>query len=384
MKVALLDAFGGLAGDMFVGGLLALARREGLGDEVLAPLSSLELPDWRLEQQSVRRRSIGATRVVFHVPDEHAHRHLPDIVRRIEASELPQRARELAIEVFGVLARAEARVHDIPVEKVHFHEVGAADAILDICGSALLLTQLGIEQVFCGPLPGGTGTVRCEHGEMPCPVPAVVELLGEFELRAGEGEGEMVTPTGAALLATVGRPLPQGLAYRPLAVGYGAGTRETSVLRFTLAEVEASEATQTDEVVLLETNLDDTTPEQLAFAMERLFEAGALDVSYSPLVMKKGRPGTLLRVIAPVELRTRMLDSMFSETPTLGVREQRLQRTVLARKSVEVKTRHGAVRVKVAGGSAYPEFDDCARIAREHGLPLRQVYQEAVDAWRSA
>lgn len=389
MKVALIDAFGGLAGDMLLGALVDLATRTGgSGDGpdtgFLAPLDSLGLPDWKLTVTPTRRRSLGALAVDFRVPHEHAHRHLPEILARIEGSGLGARAKRLAMATFTRLAEAEARVHRIPVDQVHFHEVGAADAILDICGVALAVEHLGIDELRSGPLPAGSGTVRCDHGEMPCPVPAVVELLGAFELRAGEGEGEMVTPTGAALLATLGRPLGRGdagLRYRPLAAGYGAGTREQSVLRVTLAEVDEAAS---DEVLMLETNLDDASPEQLAWAMERLFDVGALDVSYAPLVMKKGRPGVALRIMAPIELRAIVLETLFAETPTLGVREQRVTRTVLEREIVQVQTPRGKARVKVAGGQGHPEYEDCARIAREHGVPLREIYEEVLLAWRGA
>lgn len=382
MTLALLDAFGGLAGDMLLGGLLDLSAGPGgaPNTQCLGALDSLGLPDWALVVESTTRRSLGATKVSFRVPEEPGHRHLPEILARIEASEMPGNAKHRAMATFRRLAAAEARVHRIGIDEVHFHEVGAADAILDICGVALAMEELGIDALYSGPLPAGTGTVECAHGEMPCPVPAVVELLSEFELVAGVGDGEMVTPTGAALLATLGRPLQPGLHYRPGRSGYGAGTRSQSVLRVTLAETGA--AMSGDEVFVLETNLDDVPPEQLAWTLERLFEAGALDVSYSPLVMKKSRPGVLLRCIAPAEQREVLVATIFAETPTLGVREQRVQRRVLERETVEVTTAHGPARVKVAGGAGYPEYEDCARIARESGKSLRAVYQEVLDAWR--
>lgn len=382
MKLALLDGFGGLAGDMLLGALLDLSDMAGQHPHAagLEPLDSLGLPGWKLEVEATTRRNLGATKVSFRVPEEKAHRHLPEILDRIEGSEMPGKAKHRAMGTFRRLAEAEARVHRIGIDAVHFHEVGAADAILDICGVALAMEHLGIEELRSGPLPAGTGTVTCAHGELPCPVPAVVELLGEFELMAGVGDGEMITPTGAALLATLGRPMQAGLRYRPLRAGYGAGTRERSVLRLTLAETQADPGT--DEVFVLETNLDDTSPQQLAWTLERLFEAGALDVSYSPLVMKKSRPGVLLRCIAPLDKRGTLVEMMFAETPTLGVREQRVHRRVLEREIVEVATTYGPARVKVAGGAGYPEYEDCARMARASGLSLRAIYQEVLDAWR--
>ncbi|KIG14712.1 hypothetical protein DB30_06438 [Enhygromyxa salina] len=380
-RVALLDPFGGLAGDMLVGALL------DLDPELLAamrePLSSLNLPGWRLDAEPAMRRQLGCTKASFTVPDEADHRHLPEIRQRIDASTLPARAKQKADAAFVLLAEAEAKVHRISIDRVHFHEVGAADAILDICAASFGLDHLGIEKLLCGPLPGGSGTIRCAHGDMPAPAPAVVHLLEDFVVLAGVGEGEMVTPTGAALLRAWGSPLEAGtLGYRAHAVGYGAGSRSASVLRLTMVEpVEPVEPIATalagefqrDSIYALETHLDDESPEVLAWVSERLFEQGALDVAFAPLTMKKGRPGLALTVLVLPAQREQAVATILRETTALGVREQLLARTTLAREITTLDTEWGPVRIKRAGGRDRPEYEDLARIARAQAMPLREV-----------
>ncbi len=391
-RVALLDPFGGLAGDMLLGALIDLDPE--LPEALREPLSSLRLPGWRLDHAPAIRRAIGCTKATFTVPDEADHRHLPEIRERIADSTLPPRAKQKADEAFVRLAEAEAKVHRIPVDRVHFHEVGAADAILDICACSFGLDRLAIAEVLCGPLPGGSGTIRCEHGDMPCPAPAVVHLLEDFVVLAGVGAGEMVTPTGAALLAAWGRPLEaeHGLGYRSLAVGYGAGTREASVVRLNLVAVAPATAHDEehrdqqlvrDEIAVLETHLDDESPELLAWLSERLFALGAVDVAFAPLTMKKGRPGVALTVLTPPARRAEAVAAILRETTALGVREQIVARTTLARTIEAVPTQWGPVRVKWAGGRPRPEYEDLARVAREHALPLHAVAEAAIAAARN-
>jgi hypothetical protein len=334
------------------------------------------LPGWQLDAAPAMRRQLGGVKATFSVPDEADHRHLGEIRQRIDASTLPDRAKQRADAAFVLLAEAEAKVHRISIERVHFHEVGAADAILDICAVSFGLARLGVTELLCGPLPGGSGMIRCAHGDMPCPAPAVVHLLEDFVVLAGVGEGEMVTPTGAALLRAWGRPLEAGeLGYRTRAVGYGAGTRASSILRLTMVEsVEALVGDhQRDWVYALETNLDDESPELLGWVSEQLFELGALDVAFTPLTMKKGRPGVALTVLVPPALRERAITVILGETTALGVREQLLARTTLAREITTLETPWGPVRIKRAGGRDRPEYEDLARIARARALPLREV-----------
>jgi pyridinium-3,5-bisthiocarboxylic acid mononucleotide nickel chelatase len=374
-RCALLDPFGGLAGDMLLGALLDLDP--GLEAALREPLGSLGLPGWQLDAAPAMRRQLGCVKATFSVPDEADHRHLGEIRQRIDASTLPARAKHQADAAFVLLAEAEAKVHRISIERVHFHEVGAADAILDICAVSFALDRLGVTELLCGPLPGGSGMIRCAHGDMPSPAPAVVHLLEDFVVQAGVGEGEMVTPTGAALLRAWGRPLEAGeLGYRTRAVGYGAGTRASSILRLTIVEaVEAPRVGghQRDWVYALETHLDDESPELLGWVSEQLFELGALDVAFTPLTMKKGRPGVALTVLVPPALRERAVAAILRETTALGVREQLLARTTLAREITTLDTPWGPVRIKRAGGRDRPEYEDLARIARARALPLREV-----------
>lgn len=377
---------------MLVGALLDLDPE--LLPALREPLASLRLPGWRLDAEPAMRRQLGCVKANFTVPDEADHRHLPEIRARIDASSLPARAKQKADAAFVLLAEAEAKVHRISIDRVHFHEVGAADAILDICAASFGLDYLGIDELLCGPLPGGSGTIRCAHGDMPSPAPAVVHLLEDFVVLAGVGEGEMVTPTGAALLRAWGRPLAAGeLGYRTLAVGYGAGTRLRSVLRVTMIEpidlsepvepVESGEH-QRDWVYTLETHLDDESPELLAWVSERLFELGAVDVSFTPLTMKKGRPGVALTVIVPPAQREQAVAAILRETTALGVREQLLARTTLAREITTLDTPWGPVRIKRAGGRDRPEYEDLARIARARKLPLREVAEAIAELARGA
>jgi len=347
------------------------------------PLSSLGLPGWTLDHQATTRRAIGCVKATFTVPDEADHRHLPEIRERIANSSLPARAKQKADQTFVRLAEAEAAVHRIPIERVHFHEVGAADAILDICAVSFGLDRLGITELVCGALPGGSGTIRCEHGDMPCPAPAVVHLLADFVVHAGVGEGEMVTPTGAALLRAWGRPLraEERLGYRSEAVGYGAGTRSSSIVRLNLVTLAAEPGHDDlirDEICVLETHLDDESPELLGWLSERLFALGAVDVAYAPVTMKKARPGVALTALVPPALRPEAVALILRETTALGVREQLLARTTLARTIVTLATQWGPVRVKWAGERPRPEYEDLARVAREHDLPLHAIAEAVV------
>lgn len=371
--VAVLDAFGGLAGDMFLGALLDLGRPEVDAEALEAALRSLALPGWTLRVEAAERRHLGCTKVDFDVADEKDHRHLPEIVSIIESSELPAGAKARALGAFHRLAVAEAKAHRIDLERVHFHEVGAADAILDICGVSWALDRLGVERVYAGPMPAGSGTVKCMHGEMPVPVPAVVELLGDFELQLGVGQGEMITPTGAALLVEWGEPAPAELRVRGSSAGYGAGTRATSLCRVVLGQADLQIDADRDEVWVFETHIDDMRGEALAFLGDRLLEAGALDFAYAPVVMKKGRPAHALTVMVGDAAREAVAAVLFSHSTTLGIRERRVGRRLRAREAARVETPLGPVDVKIVGGEARPEFESLATLARTHELSLAQV-----------
>jgi uncharacterized protein (TIGR00299 family) protein len=382
--IGVVDAFGGLAGDMFLGALLdAGAAVEPLRDA----LASLKLEGWAMEVESVTRRQLGATAVRFARSDggvDTAHRHLPEIVDRIQGSTLHPLAKQRALEAFGALAEAEARVHRVAVDQVHFHETGAADSILDVCGVCEALVQLDVERLWVLPMPGGSGTVQCAHGELPCPVPAVTELLAGWPLRIGEGEGEMITPTAACLLRAWGEPVDVVPTITVERTGYGAGTRESSIARVMLGALREVPRSEQDTIWELRTHVDDMGGDRLAWVVEQLMEAGALDVAVAPILMKKGRPGHAITVmLADDETRLEALTALiFAETTTLGVRRERVRRRTRARSEARVETRFGTVRVKVVGDHARPEYEDCARLAREHGVSLQTIYDEVADARR--
>lgn len=381
MKLCYFDAFSGIAGDMTVG---ALVDAGADATALLDALSSLGTEaTYRIEK--TKRRGIAATK--FHVAvttDPKKHRHLHHVTGIIENSALAPAAKNTARRIFQELAEAEAQVHGTTIEKVHFHEVGAVDSIADICGTAIALDLLGIEQVACSAVNTGSGTATTEHGVLPIPTPATAALLRERPVYARGPEMELTTPTGAAILSTLsghfGPPPPMRIS----AIGYGAGDRDfkehANVLRVLIGNVEhVPEATA---VAVIEANIDDSTPEVLGYAMERLLEAGALDVTLSPLLMKKNRPGTLLRVIAHPGDREPLAELVMRETSTLGLRVFEAERRVAPREFREVTTAHGVVRIKVAANGGFaPEFDDCRRLAIESGVPLRQIVAEASSAF---
>jgi uncharacterized protein (TIGR00299 family) protein len=374
-----LDLVGGIAGDMTVGALIdagadadELERRlRGSG----LPFTSIRVTrDWRG----------GMAGVQFHVAVEERapHRSWRDVRELLQRATLPERARARALDVFARLAAAEGAVHGCAPDEVHFHEVGAMDSIVDIVGAALALDLLDATSFSCSAVPICAGSVRAAHGTMPLPVPAAARLLAGFELVPIEGSIETVTPTGAAILASLcegsARALP---ALRLLGTGTGMGTAElpgrANVLRVLLGECVRAAAPR-GEAVVIEAAIDDMDPRLYGEVSRRLFAAGALDVALSPLQMKKGRPGTLLTVVARPELEGVLSGLLLRETTTLGVRSHDVRRTELLRRHETLETRFGAVRVKLGllGGeivNAVPEYDDCERLARERGVPLKDV-----------
>jgi hypothetical protein len=318
-------------------------------------------------------------------------RRLADLLAIVERSALSERARAAAGDLFRRLARAEARVHGVAVEEVHFHEVGAIDSIVDACGAVVALELLGWPRAVASPPELGSGFVKTAHGLLPVPPPAVLELLLGLPVRPGGPPGEAVTPTGAALLAglfSLG-PLPP---HRPVRVGYGAGTARwpdrPNVARLTLAEAEARPAAGDEPLVVVECNLDDVTGQLAARAIEQALAAGALDAWAAPLTMKKGRPGLLLGALCEPARREAVARVFLTETSTLGVRFTRVERQALQRELTPVETRYGTVLVKVARldgrvVNAHPEYDDCLALAEERGVPVKEVLAEAAGAWRT-
>ena len=381
MRICHFEPFSGISGDMTVGALLdAGADRAAL----FAALNSLSTgAAFRVEP--VKRKGIGASKFHVDVDVQKTHRHLPDIQQMIDASSMSPQARQWALRIFDHLAEAESAVHRVPIEKVHFHEVGAVDSICDIAGAAIALDLLGVQVVTSSAINTGSGTVIADHGMMPVPAPATARLLEGKPVYARGPEVELTTPTGAAILAALATgygPMP---AAKILKCGYGAGDKDfaqhANVLRVILAETTA--AREASVVSILEANIDDATGEVLGYAMERLIELGALDVSYQALQMKKNRPGVLLRVIAKPEDQEALADAIFAETSTIGLRVFQAERRVRAREMREVDVGYGKVRVKITEDGAAPEYEDCRTLARASGKPLRQVMADALRAWGS-
>ncbi|HZG66711.1 MAG TPA: nickel pincer cofactor biosynthesis protein LarC [Herpetosiphonaceae bacterium] len=385
-QVAFWDCFSGISGDMALGALIDA----GLDLDLLrAELRKLQVPDWEIVATRDVRYGIAGTQVKVLTRPQTTHRHLSDIHDILDRSALDDAIRKRALAVFGRLAAAEGLVHGMAPDEVHFHEVGALDAIVDVVGVVAGLQLLGVEAVYASPLPLGSGWIEAAHGRIPVPGPAVVALLGAVGAPVLEDATpfELVTPTGAALLAelaTFRRP-----AMRLGRAGYGFGSRDTgrlNAVRLWLGQVEVGretpDPTALERVVLLETNLDDQPGEQLAYAAEQLMAAGALDVWWQPIGMKKGRAAILLSILLRPEHEARMTTLLFRETSSLGIRRQSVERWVCERESRAVTTTWGEIRVKIKiwQGTvlgAAPEYEDCARAAREHDVPLQAVYRAA-------
>ena len=372
---------------MTVGALLALGVPL---ERIRAELRHVPLRDYEISAQPVHVNGIVATQFSVHVETpqhghDHAHRPYRAIRAMLDDSRLSAPVKEKAQAIFAQLADAEGRVHGIPPDEVEFHEVGSVDAIVDIVATAVGFCELGIEAAYVSPLPTGSGIVRSQHGPLPVPAPATVELLRGFPLRTGDGDGELVTPTGAAIVAALARPGPPML--RAERIGYGAGSRRLpdrpNVLRLVLGESVAELGT--DELVQIETNIDDANPELFDHVIDRLLADGARDVWLTPVLMKKNRPGVVLAVLGEAADRERLANVILNETPAIGLRWYAVHRTVLAREVREVLTEFGLVKVKIAQTpdgreNVAPEHDDCRRIASERQVPLKVVYQAAIAA----
>ncbi len=392
MKIAYFDCFSGVSGDMTLAALLACGADEAAFRDRLA---ALNVPGYELRVQRITREGITATDVdVKLIETEQGHgRHLSDIAAILDSSPLPPRVRQNALAVFTRLADAEAKIHGTTREQIHFHEVGAVDAIVDIVGSCLLLDMLGVERVVMSSIPCGYGTIQCQHGIMPVPAPATMELLQGFPVHSVDIKGELVTPTGAALLTTLADPQSAGRmpAMRVLTSGFGAGKKQfkpdmPNLLRVILGETEEAEAGRDktpQTVAVLETNLDDQNPEGFDLLMERAFAAGALDVFFAPIQMKKNRPATLLSVLCPPDKADALAALLFRETGTFGIRAREQRRYTLARSWRTVATEFGDIRLKAGAWqgeevTVAPEYEDCKRAALAHGIPLRRVYEAAL------
>lgn len=379
MTIIYFDCYAGISGDMTVGALLDL----GVPLEYLqTELAKLALPhgSYTLSSQRAERRHVAALKFDVEVHDHHTHRHYSGIDAMIAESTLSDRAKDLARRVFRRLAEAEALVHGVAVEQVHFHEVGAVDSIVDIVGTAICLDYLGVEAVHASPLPLGGGFVETAHGRLPVPAPATAELLRGLAVHTSCGDGERVTPTGAAIIAALAT-LPDSRPAMQLAkVGCGAGSKDFSdcpnILRVFLGNAVTGDGR--DEVIVVESNIDDSTGEVLGHVMDLLLEGGALDVFFTPIQMKKNRPGVQLSFLCRRELLDNLCRLVLTETSAIGLRHYPVGRMILERR-IEVKsTPLGPVRFKLVfeNGSllrSAPEYEDCRRIARERDIPLQEV-----------
>ena len=379
MRIGYLDCFSGVSGDMMLGALLDA----GLSlDSLTAELARLPLAGYHISAERASRGIITGTQVKVAIDKSDEERRLEDILSLIEKSTLSEEVRKRSALIFHRLAEAEAKVHCHPVEEVHFHEVGAVDAIVDVVGAVIGLEILGIEALFSSPLPAGSGTVETEQGVIPVPAPATLELIAAsgspIRPTPSPELGELVTPTGAAIVTTLASF--ENPTFSLERIGYGVGSRELATMPNVLPLWVGESAPDEQQLFLLETNIDDMIPELYGYVMERLFEQGALDVWLTPIQMKKSRPATMLSVLAPSEAKGKVVDAMLRETSTLGVRVQRIARHESGRETIPFDSSLGRVTVKVkrfgeARVGLSPEFEDCRRLAQEHGLPLQEVYR---------
>jgi len=388
MVCAFVDCFAGISGDMLLGALIDAGAPV---DDLLLGLKTLPLSGWELEVGRVRKGAVAATSVSVIVHENQPERHLSDIESIVIASQLPDEVKEQSLKVFQLLAEAEAKVHGISVNEVHFHEVGAVDSIVDIVGSVYALHLLGVQALYASALPFTRGRVKTSHGDLPVPAPATMELLCGVPTYPLDIEFELVTPTGAAILRALAKGFGMPPPFTPRKVGYGAGKRDLpfpNVLRVIIGDLPDNVTLERERLVVVETNLDDMTGEMAGFAMERLLAAGVRDVWVVPAQMKKNRPAIVLSVLCDHERLPTVLQILLRETTTLGVRVQEVERLCLPREIWEVMTPYGTVKVKVAKlgdeiVNIAPEYEDCRRLALERGVPLKEVMSAAIASARN-
>jgi uncharacterized protein (TIGR00299 family) protein len=381
MKIAYLDCGAGVSGNMMVGAMVNL----GLPPEyLLKHLQKLPVKLPELTYNSVKRQGIAATFFEVEEVHEHQHRHLSDILSIIGEAGLEKSITSNAQKCFSLLAEAEAKIHGVSVEEIHFHEVGALDAIVDIVGACIGMDYFKIEQVIVSPIRVGFGTIKCAHGIIPVPAPATMELLSGFKIYGGEIEGEWTTPTGAALIKTFGSQSSSIPLIEASQVGYGAGSQDRvipNVLRMIVGKSPESNSTEEEQVVI-EANIDDMNPEFFGYLGELLLKAGAKDYYLTPIQMKKSRPGTLITVIVPNKIITEVEQILLTETTTLGIRKHQVQRRCMQRDLLRVMVAGREIRVKTGWQNNKllnyaPEYEDCRNVALELSVPLKEIYDEA-------
>lgn len=383
MRILYFDSFAGASGDMILGALVGVGvDRQAL----LEHLSRLNLSGYEIDFETVDRSGISATRAHVRTAHEHAHRRLDDILKIINESRLSDGVKERAARIFTRLGEAEAKIHNVAVEQIHFHEVGALDAIIDVVGACIGFELLGVERFVCSELHVGSGMVEMAHGRFPIPPPAVAELLKGAPVYSSDIKGELVTPTGAAIISTICQefgPLPKMKIER---AGYGAGTREyqnfPNVLRLILGDDEKVEASGDERLMIVETNIDDMSPQLYGYVMEQAFARGALDCYLTPVQMKKNRPGVFVSILCRPHERDSMCQLLLTETTTLGVRFYEVLRRALARETISVETEFGPIDVKVARLNGrvvkeMPEYEQCRAAALTANVALQVVEQAA-------
>jgi pyridinium-3,5-bisthiocarboxylic acid mononucleotide nickel chelatase len=393
MRTLYFDCFAGASGNMILGALIGLGVDR---DRLVAEIGKLGLSGYDIRFEQVDRSGISSIHVDVKVPNEHAHRHLRHIREIIDKSELGDSVKRRMIAIFTRLAEAEAKVHGIDLDEVHFHEVGAMDAIIDVAGACIGFEMLGIQRFVSSKIHTGSGFVQMEHGKFPVPPPAVSELLRNIPIYSTEIEGELITPTGAAIISTVCDSYGALPDLTVEQTGYGAGTRTydgfPNVLRLFVGdsapvEVRAGSDQITEDLIVLETNLDDVSPQVLGFLMERSLELGALDCWFTPVQMKKSRPGTLVSILCRASERMTLSDLLYRETTTIGIRVREVIRESLPREVRKVSTMYGTIGVKAAylNGetvNVMPEYDDVASAATDHGVPFNTVWEAALSVAR--
>jgi len=378
VKIAYFDCFSGISGDMVLGALLDT----GLDLKALEKeLKKLPLENYRIKVGRVQKGSIGATKVDVQAEEKGIVRTWANVSSLIKDSGLSEAHKEKCLQIFQKIAAAEAKIHCRNIDQVHFHEVGATDSIIDIVGTVICLSLLEIDEIYSSPLATGTGTKKTEHGIIPIPAPATLEILTDVPIYSRGIAAELVTPTGAAIIKTLAKKFGDLPPLKPLSIGYGAGTQELeipNVLRVVIGESLSAE--EFDEKLLIETNVDDSNPEFSSYVMEKLLNAGAQDVWLTPIYMKKGRPGFKISALVSKEKEEEAMKIFFEETSTLGVRVTNQRRRILVRKEAKVRTEFGEARAKIGFWEGKPvtispEYEDCAKLARKTGVPLKLIFE---------
>jgi len=386
MRIAYVDCVAGASGDMLLGALIDLGLSPNdLNDK----LNLLKLSGFKIEAQQVQKNSLRSMHLKVHVTDQKTKRRVPELIEIIQKSDLPESICIKAIVIIQKLGEVEARIHGVSLEQVHLHELGGIDTIVDIVGFLIGLDLLRIEALYVSPIPLGRGFVQSAHGEIPLPAPATLELLKGVPVYGIETDKELVTPTGAVLLTTLATGFGSIPPMQVETIGYGAGTREMpfpNVLRILLGTNENLYPAKIEQLIELETNIDNMNPELYEHVMDRLFKAGALDVSLFPIHMKKNRPGIMLQVLTPIEHATELKHVIYQETSTLGIRQQQVERECLNRHFETVETIYGSVQVKIAdlgsGKIKYsPEYEDCKNLAAKHNIPIQDIMKAAESAF---